>query len=167
MTGSLRVPVVVLLAMLLQLTVLDLLRVRGASPDMSLALAASAGIVAGAHRGAIVGFMAGLAIDLVASSAFGLAALTATLVGYSVGAAEDSVVRSSRWLPPLVLAAAGAIGTLTFAALGELLGRVGAITDDVLVRALVVGAWNGALALPLVPLVRWAMRAPSNLGAQR
>ncbi len=167
MTHPLRAAAALVAGLLVQLCVLDLVRVGGASPDLVLAAAAAVGIVGGAERGAVGGFLAGLALDLASSIPFGLAALTGSITGYAVGAAERSVVRARWWLPVAVVAAAGAAGTALFAVLGELLGRAAPDPLEVLGTAAVVGLLNGLLAPVLLPVARWVLDVPQRRPALR
>ena len=79
--------VLLLTALLLQLTVLPLLGLPGATPDLLVVIVASLGLAAGEVRGAVAGFCAGLALDLVppADGVLGLSAVVLTLVGYIAG----------------------------------------------------------------------------------
>ncbi len=167
MSHPARAAIALLGGLLVQLSILDLVRIADASPDLVLAGAAAAGLVGGAERGALAGFLAGLALDLASSVPFGLAALTGVVVGYSVGAVQRSVVRSRWWLPVSVVAAGGVVGTVVFAAIGELLGRVGPAPATLATTALVVGVCNGALAPLVLPVARWALDAPHPRVAQR
>ena len=79
--------VLLLTALLLQLTVLPLLGLPGATPDLLLVVVAALGLSAGEVRGAVAGCAAGLALDLVppADGVLGLSAVVLTVVGYAAG----------------------------------------------------------------------------------
>ena len=70
-----KIPLVLLLFLLLDLTVLSRLRVAGAAPDVMLLLAIAAGVVGGPQLGALMGFAAGLVLDLFLETPLGLSAL--------------------------------------------------------------------------------------------
>lgn len=76
-----------LTALLLQLTVLPLLGLPGATPDLLLVVVSALGWAGGEVRGAVAGFVAGLALDLVppATGVLGLSAVVLTAVGYLAG----------------------------------------------------------------------------------
>src|SRR5437868_12880721 len=88
-----KVPLVLLLFLIVELTVLDRLRVFGAGPDIMLLLAVVAGIVGGPRVGALFGFAAGIILDLFLETPMGLSALVFCLVGYSVGNIQGGVLR--------------------------------------------------------------------------
>ena len=94
-----KVPLVLLLFLVLELTVLDRLRVFGAGPDIMLLLAVVAGIVGGPRVGALFGFAAGIILDLFLQTPMGLSALVFCLVGYGVGNIQGGVLRAAWWIP--------------------------------------------------------------------
>ena len=80
-------------AVLLQLTVLPLLHLPGAVPNVVAVTVIAIGLVAGSVRGAIVGFVAGMLIDLAPPS---IATLGITaLVWQGRSWAESSAIRTS------------------------------------------------------------------------
>ena len=94
--------------------------------------------------------------DLLLTGSFGVTALCFTLVGFGVGAAEDSVIRSTRIISMGITAAASAVGVLLYASLSQLLGAH-TLSDPHLWRIVgIVAALNGILCLPALPLCRWA-----------
>ncbi|MFZ5898388.1 MAG: rod shape-determining protein MreD [Bacillota bacterium] len=80
---------------LLQSTVLDLVRVAGVKPDFVLVLVVFHAILHGPREGAVLGFLGGLLIDAVSGYYFGLNALGLAIVGYNVGLLEWSLYRES------------------------------------------------------------------------
>ena len=80
--------VLIITALVLQLTVLPWLRLPGSTPDVLAVTVAAIGIAGGPQRGAIAGFVGGLALDLVppAQGLVGLSALVLALVGFLAGA---------------------------------------------------------------------------------
>lgn len=81
------VVVLLLTALLVQLTVLPLFGLPGATPDVLVVVVAALGLAGGENRGALAGFGAGLALDLVPPSygVLGLSAVVLTVVGYVAG----------------------------------------------------------------------------------
>ncbi|HSN11631.1 MAG TPA: rod shape-determining protein MreD [Propionibacteriaceae bacterium] len=114
----LRVPLTVALvvtALLLELTVLPLLHLPGAVPDILTVTVIALGYVGGPVRGAATGLVAGLALDLVtpAVGVLGLSAVVLVAIGYLAG-----VLGATRDRSPLVTVAltgllAGAATLLT------------------------------------------------------
>jgi rod shape-determining protein MreD len=155
-----RTSIVLFLALVVQHTLLDNVRVDGAHPEIMLMVAAAAGYVGGPERGAFVGFFTGLVADLLLPTTFGLSALVGCLLGFVTGAATSGLVRSSRALVVVVLTAAEVAGLVGFAVLGAVLGLQGAVTTA-LAPALVVATPAAAvLAVPVLAFVRWAVPPP-------
>jgi rod shape-determining protein MreD len=147
-------------ALVLQVGLLNDLRIAGVHPDLMLLLAVCAGLSGGPGRGAEVGFAAGLLLDLFLPGRFGVTALAFALVGYTAGVAGDTVVRPARWISVGLVVVCSAAGVLLYAALGHLLGqhslsdpRLGAIVG-------IVSVINGLLALPALAVCRWADHDP-------
>lgn len=130
----LKVPGLVLLAALLQVSVLWTIEVSNGHPDLLLVLVVVLALVRGPLVGAVVGFWAGLFLDVATFSTLGISSLLFTLAGYWSGRLGSIMSKSSPY-PPLI-----AVGLATVAvALGsaflhfvlgstigasELLGRV-------------------------------------------
>lgn len=156
----LRTGVVLLVALVLQSSVLSRHVIAGSSIDLFLVLSICAGLVGGAQRGAVTGFVSGVALDLLLVTPFGLSALTYAIVGYAVGLLGSSRVRQSRVFPVMVAAAAGAVGVVGFAVIGELVGQPYLSTPDLWRIVLVQSLGSALLALPVSAVLRWAWRPP-------
>lgn len=153
----LRVPLVVMTALLVQLTVLARLRLFGVVPNLMLLIAIAAGITAGPARGATVGFVAGLAMDIFLETPLGLSALVYCLVGYTVGAVETGILRAAWWIPVATAFIASVAGEALFGAAAAVVGRPGLLTARMGLIVLVVGATSALLALPVVRVVGWSL----------
>lgn len=148
--------VVVVGVYLLQVGFANDLQILGVHPELMLLVAICAGLVGGSSRGAVVGFAAGLLVDLLYSGSLGVSALCFTLVGFAVGAAEDSVIRSTKVISMGIAVGASATGVLLFAGVTQLLGGH-TLTDPQLWRIVgIVAVLNGLLCPALLPLCRWA-----------
>ncbi|HTJ77311.1 MAG TPA: rod shape-determining protein MreD [Acidimicrobiales bacterium] len=152
----LRMPVMLLAALLLQTSVLARMRIFGVMPDFMLLLAVAGGITAGPIRGATLGFASGMLIDLFLPTPLGLSALVFTFVGYGVGVANTGVLRSAWYIPVLTAAAACIAGEILYALIGSVLGEP-MLTAHLVTIALVVGVTNGVLAPVAVKLVSWSL----------
>lgn len=147
---------VVIGAYLLQIGFLDDLRFFGVHPELMLLVTVCAGLVGGSSRGAEVGFAAGLLTDLLFSGSLGVSALCFTLIGFGVGAAEDSVIRSTRVISMGIATVGSAAGVLLYAGVSQLLGGH-TLSDPQLWRIVgIVAVLNGLLCPLLLPLCRWA-----------
>jgi rod shape-determining protein MreD len=162
-----RLSVVLAAAVLAHTAVLPHLRVAGVAAEALLAVAVAAGLVAGPHRGALVGFVAGTLADCFLATPFGLSALTYTLVGHGVGAVQGRVAHATPWVPPVAAALASGAGAMLFAVLGAVLGQP-RLLDGHLATVVGVVAVTGAVLVPLVlrPL-RWALVVPLAGGGRR
>ena len=154
-----RVSLLVVVALVLQLTLLGGIRIAGVHPDVMILLPVAAGIVGGSDRGALVGFVVGLVTDLFLQTPFGLSALTFCLLGYAVGMVQGGLIRSAWWIPGATAVVATAGGEVLYALLGAIVGQGAMISGRLLTIAGVVGLVNGLLALALVPAMAWAMEA--------
>ena len=158
----LKLPLLLVLAVVIHTAVLAQLRVDGVAPDLMLLVAIGGGIAAGPSGGAVVGFMAGFVIDLFLQTPLGLSALTFSLVGYAVGNVQAGVLRASWWIPLVTVLVASVAGDVGYAAVGTVVGQAQMMTSRLLVIAPLVGAFNVALAPFVLPAVRWAAR-PTQL----
>jgi rod shape-determining protein MreD len=160
-----RVPLVVLTALIVDLSVLTRIRVAGTMADLMLLLAVAAGITGGPVRGAVVGFVSGMAVDLFLQTPFGLSALVFSLVGYAVGTAEAGILRSSWWIPVLTAFVASAAGELAFALVASVVGDTRLVTGRLWLTIVLVGAMNALLAPLTIRTMGWAFdRAPTRRG---
>ena len=157
-----KVPLVLLVFLVVELTVLDRLRVFGAGPDIMLLLAVMAGIVGGPRVGALFGFAAGIVLDLFLQTLMGLSALVFCLVGYAVGNIQGGVLRAAWWIPIVTTLVASVAGVLFYALVATVVGQPHLVTTHLLVVAAVVGIFN-ALAAPFaLRMVRWSIAGPER-----
>lgn len=143
-------------AAFLQYTVVTQFRIAGVSADLLLVVAIGAGIVAGAERGAVVGFVCGLCLDLMVVTPFGLGAISGLVAGVVAGLLEGATVHSARWLTATIAFLSSGAGVLSFAISGSLLGRPDMLSLHVLTILGVVGVSSALLVFPVVRVCRWA-----------
>jgi rod shape-determining protein MreD len=153
----LRFPLVLLLVLIVQKSVLAGVDVRDVRPDALLLVAVCAGLVAGSEVGAVVGFATGLVADLFVLAPLGLSALVFSLVGYAVGAFRSTLIRESWWMPPATAFIASAGGVALYGVLGAVLGQSQYVTPHLVTVALLVGVMNCVLSLALMRLIGWAL----------
>ncbi len=158
---ALRLMVVVLGALMLQLTLFTEVRIAGVAPELLALLAVLAGLFGGAHRGSMIAFGIGLSWDLYTTAPLGLAAVSFALVAYALGAFTEGLYRDS----PAQTVAMAALGTAAaisvYAVLGLLLGQHNMSTN--LLRVIVVAsAMNALLSLAAAPAMRWAVASRAN-----
>ena len=170
MLGDLRfrLPVILLLGLVVHTVLLPEIRIAGVMPDVMLLLAVAAGLEGGPSYGAIIGFASGMLADLVLPTPLGLSALVFTLVGYVVGVAKGGLLRDTWWFPVSVAFVACSAGEGLFALVGTMIGESDLLTTHLAAIMLVVGIFNGILALPVRRAMRWALqnRAPERSYAE-
>lgn len=101
--------VLLLFVLLLQLTVVELITLRGIQPDLVLILLCYIALAQGRRTAAVYGFGIGLIQDAVGTGVLGLSALARTLAGFFAGTfAGDSRIHQVL-VPSLVVLAADLI----------------------------------------------------------
>ncbi|MFB7464396.1 rod shape-determining protein MreD [Streptomyces sp. NPDC056224] len=119
----------VVVALVVQVTVLGRLQLPGAVPDLVLLTVVALALVYGHVSGALIGFSAGLLADLAppADHAAGRYALVLCVIGYVAGLVRpDSGRFRSAWGPMLTVVAAAMGSTLLYAGVGALVGDTAA-----------------------------------------
>jgi rod shape-determining protein MreD len=158
-----------LLAILIQLTVLDNVRLPGgAGPDLVLVVVVALGLTGGPLEGMLGGFCAGLALDVAppATHLVGQYALVFCLVGYAAGRVGSNLDESA-WVPIGVVAAGSALGELLFALTGMIFGNLD-ITWSAIGQVLPASVLYDVLLSPFVlyVVVRARALAAPTLAAQ-
>ncbi|MEU6864901.1 rod shape-determining protein MreD [Streptomyces sp. NPDC046876] len=119
----------VVVALVVQVSILGRLQLPGAVPDLLLLTVVALALVYGHVSGALIGFAAGLLADLAppADHAAGRYALVLCVIGYAAGLARpDSGRFRSAWGPMLTVVAAAIGSTLLYAGVGALVGDTAA-----------------------------------------
>lgn len=111
MRRLLALAVVLVVAVLIQSTVLARLRLAGARPDLLVLAVVSVAVATDPTTGAVFGFVAGLVSDLLFDLPVGVSALVYTAVGFAVGTVRVYVT-SHRPLAHLVLAGAASLASV-------------------------------------------------------
>ncbi|MFI5616646.1 rod shape-determining protein MreD [Streptomyces sp. NPDC051567] len=156
----------VVVALVVQVTVLGRLQLPGAVPDLLLLTVVALALVYGHTGGALIGFGAGLLADLAppADHAAGRYALVLCLIGYAAGLVRPDNGRfRSAWGPMLTVVAAAIGSTLLYASVGALVGDT-AVRDVGLAGLLFTATLYDLLLAPFtVPfLMALARRAESD-----
>lgn len=153
------VGVLIVLAVIVEVTVLAPIPFPGATPSLVLVIVAGLAFSLGPVTGAAAGFAGGLLLDLAppATGTIGITALILTVVGYALGRVFDSDDRPPI-LTALLTAAAAALAVLVSAVLGTILGDPRVQWGEIPVMIVTAGLYAAILAVPLVPFVRWACR---------
>jgi rod shape-determining protein MreD len=153
-----RVGVLLLLAVVLQLSGLSQLGILGGHIDLVVLVVAAIAFYGGSVSGCAAGFSAGFLVDLLSGATMGVSSLVLTAVGYGVGRFRE-VRDPSHGLLPLAVAAVATGGFMVaFAAVSFMLD-VGASVSPLVIRdAIVTTLLNVLLALPVFTGVRKLLR---------
>ena len=164
MSPAVRVPPLLVLALVLHTAVFPQLRLWDVAADVLLLCAIAGGMASGPDRGAVIGFTAGIVADCFLRTPFGLAALTYLLVGWAVGSFQTTILHARWWIPVSTGFVASVAGVLGFAVLGAVVGQSQLISGRLLTIALVVAALNAVLCPLAVRAFRWAYSAAPRPG---
>ena len=147
-----------LAAVVLQLSGFADLRILGGSPDLVVLVVAGTAYYAGSVSGCAFGFAAGALLDLAAGGTMGVSSLVLTAVGYGVGRFRE-IRDPAHGLLPVPVAAAATLGFVTtFAAVSFMLD-IGATVSPLVVRDMLAStALDALLALPVFALCLRVLR---------
>jgi rod shape-determining protein MreD len=152
-----RLVVVVGVVALLQLALLNELRVFGVAPDVLILLTVLVTFGGGREIGVTTGFLVGLFYDMALPTPLGISALTLAVVASLVAAMRESAADLTPAVAVLGVLATSATGVVLFATVAELFGQDTLEFPRVLRIAVVVGLWNVALLPVLRRPVAWAL----------
>ncbi|MFI0150896.1 rod shape-determining protein MreD [Streptomyces lydicus] len=146
----------VVVALVIQVTVLARLQLPGAVPDLLLLVVLGLALVYGHVAGALIGFFAGLLADVAPPSdhAIGRYALVLCVIGYVAGLTKpDSGQHRSATVPLMVVIGAAIGSTLMYAGVGSLVGDTAARHVGLIGLLLSATLYDLLLAPFAVPLV--------------
>ncbi len=153
-----RVGLLCLLAVVLQVSGIEALRLGGGSPDLIPLAVAAVALFGGSVPGALSGFAAGLLLDLMLGQNLGASALVLTLIGYGVGRYRE-VRDPSHGLIALAVAAGASAAYGAGVALVSFMLEIEADVSGLFLRDIVVTTLlNVLIALPVFALVRLLLR---------
>lgn len=153
MTWVLRAVPLVLLAAVVQVSVLSGGRVLGAEPDLLLLTVISIALLRGSIAGAVAGFAAGLLVDVMTLGTLGLTSILLTVTGHLAGRYGETTGRGRAYAPSLTAFVASVLVSLGGAALNFMLGEP--VASGEVVRGVLPSA---LLAAILVLPVHWLCR---------
>ncbi|MEW2154426.1 rod shape-determining protein MreD [Streptomyces sp. NPDC007189] len=155
----------VVVALVIQVSVLARLHLPGAVPDLLLLTALGLAMVYGHVGGALVGFGAGLLADLAppADHAAGRYALVLCVIGYFAGLIRPDNGRLKSATGPMAVVVAAAIGsTLLYAGVGALVGDTAARHVGLPGLLFSAALYDLLLAPFVVPGIMWLARRADN-----
>lgn len=146
----------VVVALVIQVTILARLQLPGAVPDLLLLVVLGLALVYGHVAGSLIGFSAGLLADLAPPSdhAIGRYALVLCIIGYAAGLTKPEKGQHRSATVPLMVVIGAAIGsTLLYAGVGSLVGDTAARHVGLIGLLLSATLYDLLLAPFTVPLV--------------
>lgn len=154
----LRVGLILLAAVILQISGFAQLHILGAAPNLLPLAVVGVAFFAGSVPGAVSGFAAGLLLDMALGHTVGTSSLVLTAVGYGAGRYREAR-DPAHGLAPIPFAVGGTAGYLmTFGAVSFMLG-VEATVSLLVIRDIVVTVLlNGLLAVPVFALIGRVLR---------
>ncbi len=153
-----RLAVIVVAGVLVQISFLSYLSILGATPELMPAVVAALGLLGGAVPGAVLGFIAGLLLDSALLQTLGVSSLVLLSVGYLAGRYRELFEIDSNRAPVLLAAGLTLFAAAAFAALQLMLGVETAVSLLAVREIIVKGLLALVLAIPVYPLVRFALR---------
>ncbi|KUH35487.1 MULTISPECIES: rod shape-determining protein MreD [Streptomyces] len=155
----------VIVALVVQVSVLARLQLPGAVPDLVLLTVLALSLVYGHVSGALIGFGAGLLADLAppADHAVGRYALVLCVIGYVAGLTKPENGQPRSAAGPMVMVVAAAVGsTLLYAGVGALVGDTGARHVGLVSLILTAVVYDLLLAPFTVPWIMALARRADN-----
>jgi rod shape-determining protein MreD len=153
-----RVGLLILAAVVLQVSGIGQMHVLGGQFDLVPLLVAAVALYAGSVSGAATGFATGILLDLLAAQNLGASSLVLTAVGYGVGRFRE-VHDPAHGLIPIPVAAAATAGWVSaFAAVSFMLAIGATVSPLVLRDMLLTVLLNSLIALPVFGLCRRVLR---------
>ena len=147
-----------LTAVLLQVGLLALLPLPGATPHLVLVLVAAVAIARGPGIGAVAGFAGGLLLDLAppATHAAGQWALVLTVAGYVGGHLGDPRLRPGTRL--LLVGGLAGLATAAYVTVSGLLGATWPTIADLALLAGTAAGYAVLVAALVLPVGTWVVR---------
>ncbi|MFE4367063.1 rod shape-determining protein MreD [Streptomyces sp. NPDC056835] len=155
----------VVVALVIQVSVLARLQLPGAVPDLMLLVVLALAFVYGHVGGAFIGFGAGLLADLAppADHAAGRYALVLCVIGYLAGLARPEKGQMRSAFVPMAAVVGAALGsTLLYAAVGALVGDTSARHVGLAGLLFTAAVYDLLLAPFTVPLIMFLARRAEN-----
>ncbi len=103
-----------IISLILQTTILPLLKIEGVMPDLILVLVVFTALFSSAFTGGAVGFTAGLLQDLLIGRYVGLCAYSGLLVGWLVGELESRFYKENPLVPVILVLMATLVSELVY-----------------------------------------------------
>ena len=153
-----RATLLVMFAVLLQVTVATDLDVLGGRPDLVVIVVVSIALLRGPRAGAVAGFAAGFLVDALGLGVIGATSLTLTTVGYLVGVFGERLRETAAIRPLLAIGLASIVAGLGELVVAVLVGSGPAVSPGLFLAVVPGSMLNVLLAIALYPAIRLALR---------
>jgi rod shape-determining protein MreD len=155
---SLRLALILIAAVILQVSFFSLVTVLGAAPDLLPVVVVSLGLLGGGVVGAVCGFATGLLVDSVLLQTLGASSLVLLTIGYLAGRFREGFEITNSLVPPLLAGGFTLLAGFGYAAVQLMLGVETPVSLLVLREIVVQALLAIVLAMPVYPLLRRAVR---------
>jgi len=153
-----RATLLVMFAVLLQVTVATDLDVLGGRPDLVVIVVVSLALLRGPLAGAAAGFAGGFLVDALGLGVIGATSLTLTTVGYLVGVFGERLRETAAIRPLLAIGLASIVAGLGELVVAVLVGSGPAVSPGLFLAVVPGSMLNVLLAIALYPAIRLALR---------
>jgi rod shape-determining protein MreD len=153
-----RLALIVILAVLLQLSFFSRVELVHTSPDVLPAVVISFGLLGGSMSGAVAGFSIGFLADCLLVQALGASSLVLLGTGYLAGLFRERFEIHSALVPPLLCMALTLFAELGYAALQMTLGIDGSVSVLIIRDMLLKSVFAFFLGWPIYLGLRRALR---------
>ncbi len=154
---AIRVALIVIAAVILQLSFFSYLSILGATPYLVPVVIVSLGLLGGGVVGAVCGFAAGVLIDSLLLQTLGVTSLVLLSIGYLAGRYREGFEIRNGIVPALLAGGFTLLGAAGFAAIELMLGVDAPVSLLVVREILLQGLFAVVLAFAVYPLVRRAL----------
>jgi rod shape-determining protein MreD len=153
-----RATVLVLVAVLLQVTIATDLDVLGGRPDLVVIVVVSIALQCGPLAGAVAGFVGGFLVDALGLGVIGATSLTLTTVGYLTGLWGERLREAAAVRPLLAIGGASLAAGLGELGVAVLVGSGPAVSPGLFLAVVPGSMLNVLLSIGLYPLIRLTLR---------
>jgi rod shape-determining protein MreD len=155
---GLRIVLVMVVAIVLQLSFFSYLTLFGTTPNIIPLVAVTLGLLGGAMVGAICGFALGFVLDSTLLATLGVSSLMLLAVGYLAGRYREGTEIANTLMPPLLIGVLTMATQAGFSAIQLMLGVDTQVSLLILREIFVQGLLAFLLAIPFYPLIRRVLR---------
>lgn len=164
MSTTMRTGVLVLLAAIVQVSILAPISMLGGTPDALLVIIICLALLRGSVAGAVAGFAGGLLVDIATLGTLGVSALLLTVVGYWAGRYGETTGRGRTHAVPLTVAVMTVLVAFGGLGLHYMLGETVSAHRALVTTLLPAIPLNLLVAWPLNRLCRAFLRQPAATG---